>query len=362
MLDWLFQYDEETELPSNLQSTLYVIRNGSYEPQNLMPIMPVNDLEFNGFNPQIGRRGSRLKALQPEVRKASLTKNPVNVRRDSLKAFSVNESAAHAKETGGFVSFKVTFDTLSPVKVSLHLFVEDTDAGLAIRKGDGADDTMVAAASPLLEDSNTDVAWIDRLMKKSLDMRTFDSGLGHVYQSPPMEHSSADFVFDPSRPTQVPLTLRLETQAPGLGTIVHYAHLSLQQVPSFEATDESVRTRWQANVIAQKMCYQNQCFVLREVFGACPQSLEIDGEGSMECIICFAERRDTAVLPCRHLCFCIHCAGIARYQCDRCPVCRQLVTSLLQFHRPDDQEEVPMSFSGNAAGSQVLGTQSPIAS
>ena len=41
----------------------------------------------------------------------------------------------------------------------------------------------------------------------------------------------------------------------------------------------------------------------------------------------------TLVLPCRHMCFCSYCAGIVRLQCDKCPVCRQKVQSLLQFQQ-----------------------------
>merc|ERR1719223_317531 len=82
-----------------------------------------------------------------------------------------------------------------------------------------------------------------------------------------------------------------------------------------------------------------QCFVLHEVFGV-TSKISHEGEhenGNSDCVICLSEPRDTAVLPCRHMCFCRHCAGIVRLQCEKCPVCRQRVAGLLQLHRPTTQ-------------------------
>eukprot|EP00923_Selenidium_pygospionis_P060090 GHVN01105782.1.p1 GENE.GHVN01105782.1~~GHVN01105782.1.p1 ORF type:complete len:323 (-),score=32.03 GHVN01105782.1:105-1073(-) len=50
-----------------------------------------------------------------------------------------------------------------------------------------------------------------------------------------------------------------------------------------------------------------------------------------ECVICLTEERDTAVLPCRHMCLCSSCAKIVRMQSSKCPICRQRVVSLLQI-------------------------------
>lgn len=75
----------------------------------------------------------------------------------------------------------------------------------------------------------------------------------------------------------------------------------------------------------------------REVFGAelGPALL------GQDCVICMSEMRDTAVLPCRHMCLCGGCAETMRsavqYRSYRCPICRERVSSLLQIQRtPDD--------------------------
>lgn len=50
-------------------------------------------------------------------------------------------------------------------------------------------------------------------------------------------------------------------------------------------------------------------------------------EVNRECIICLSERRDTIVLPCRHMCLCAECAEALRARADRCPMCREGNTS-----------------------------------
>ena len=50
-----------------------------------------------------------------------------------------------------------------------------------------------------------------------------------------------------------------------------------------------------------------------------------------ECVICLSEPRDTAVLPCRHLCLCAACAQQLTFQSNKCPVCRGPCLSLLSI-------------------------------
>lgn len=50
-----------------------------------------------------------------------------------------------------------------------------------------------------------------------------------------------------------------------------------------------------------------------------------------ECVICLTEARDTAILPCRHMCLCNDCAHQLRLQTNRCPICRTPVSSLLHI-------------------------------
>jgi hypothetical protein len=66
---------------------------------------------------------------------------------------------------------------------------------------------------------------------------------------------------------------------------------------------------------------------LLELYGQAPG--EVDTLGN-ECVICLIEARDTAILPCRHLCLCNSCADVMRLRSQNCPICRQEIKSLLQ--------------------------------
>jgi len=59
-----------------------------------------------------------------------------------------------------------------------------------------------------------------------------------------------------------------------------------------------------------------------------------------ECVVCLIEGKDTAILPCRHLCLCGDCARIIKRQSPpRCPVCRAQVESTVRITRPSVQQQ-----------------------
>lgn len=67
---------------------------------------------------------------------------------------------------------------------------------------------------------------------------------------------------------------------------------------------------------------------LQEIYGG-DKDLNTSQDTAAECVICLCEQRDTAVLPCRHLCLCQGCADAMRTQSRKCPICRQAIESLL---------------------------------
>lgn len=150
---------------------------------------------------------------------------------------------------------------------------------------------------------------------------------------------------------------------------VHYTFISLQRLglaapPAGDGDGDGddgrppVGGAWSAQIFAQKLQFGEQCFVLHEVFGATSRCSDVELEGgNQECVICLSEPRDTAVLPCRHMCFCSYCAGIVRLQCDRCPVCRQKVVSLLQF-RQGEQEQAPLPLAAAAGAAASFSPRS----
>lgn len=46
-----------------------------------------------------------------------------------------------------------------------------------------------------------------------------------------------------------------------------------------------------------------------------------------ECVVCFSEKIDTIIMPCRHMCLCIACASSLQKsdkpQARKCPICRK---------------------------------------
>lgn len=73
--------------------------------------------------------------------------------------------------------------------------------------------------------------------------------------------------------------------------------------------------QFKARVFSQKYHTGSDSFYVEEVFG-------LRGEES-ECVVCMTDHKDTAVLPCRHVCLCTKCAQTMRSQKQpKCPICR----------------------------------------
>lgn len=342
--------------PLPTHSTLFVVRNGRYEPQdwqNLMPSRSASDsLDFDGFAEQRDTRNGRRAARPPEMRQAPLLQNPASVRRDSFAAhFAGGElcekqtgercwsawscdvagapaatggsqgacSGAVPESSGAVLSF--TFDAVDAVNVSVHLLAREVEE---------LDSSGVA--------SNVWLASQEDPPGSLVDVVSFGPGLGQVYRSPFLDFakwSSAPLAYDAALPKHVPVAVKLEVAGKdGRNPSVQYTYVSLHCHEGTPGAEPRERP-WSVQVYAQKLQYGEQVFILHELFGVSSALTdEVDPDvGSGECIICLAEPRDTAVLPCRHMCFCSHCAGVARLQCERCPVCRQKVSSLLQLKR-----------------------------
>lgn len=87
---------------------------------------------------------------------------------------------------------------------------------------------------------------------------------------------------------------------------------------------------WKPKLLQQLLFIQGCYFVLHEFFGV--QRHNHPDEESAECVVCMTDRRNTAVLPCRHVCLCTNCANIVRSQpASKCPICRSQVDSLMQL-------------------------------
>uniref|UniRef100_A0A5B7C3Q5 RING-type E3 ubiquitin transferase n=1 Tax=Davidia involucrata TaxID=16924 RepID=A0A5B7C3Q5_DAVIN len=89
----------------------------------------------------------------------------------------------------------------------------------------------------------------------------------------------------------------------------------------------------QVRVIKQILWVDGVRYELREIYGISNsnESTINDNDSGKECVICMTEPKETAVLPCRHMCMCSVCAKALRLQSNKCPICRQPIQELLEI-------------------------------
>ncbi|KNC56417.1 uncharacterized protein AMSG_02388 [Thecamonas trahens ATCC 50062] len=99
------------------------------------------------------------------------------------------------------------------------------------------------------------------------------------------------------------------------------------QVMTTYCTLTATGGRYAIRVLKQIVQIADCYYLLHDIFGV----VNDDDDESNECVVCITDPRDTAVLPCRHLCLCAPCAKQLRQRSNRCPICRVPFQSLLQF-------------------------------
>ncbi|OIW19771.1 hypothetical protein TanjilG_27310 [Lupinus angustifolius] len=90
---------------------------------------------------------------------------------------------------------------------------------------------------------------------------------------------------------------------------------------------------FQVKVVKQILWIDNVRYELRELYGIGGSAATDfdDTDPGKECVICMTEPKDTAVLPCRHMCMCSECAKALRLQSNKCPICRQAIEELIEI-------------------------------
>ncbi|KAG5232504.1 E3 ubiquitin-protein ligase [Salix suchowensis] len=90
---------------------------------------------------------------------------------------------------------------------------------------------------------------------------------------------------------------------------------------------------FQVKVVKQILWIDGTRYELREIYGiANSDSKGFDeNDSGTECVICMSEPKDTAVLPCRHMCLCSGCAKELMSRSDTCPICRQPIQELMEI-------------------------------
>eukprot|EP00913_Durusdinium_trenchii_P015921 g14962.t1 len=115
--------------PPPPRSSIFVMRNGRYEPQNLMPVMPRPDvLDFDGF--VLRRAANRVPVRPPDLRQASLVKSSVSLRKATVQARPAVSSSPCGGEgpfDDGPIVITFVYDALRAGQLSLYLRVTEVE-------------------------------------------------------------------------------------------------------------------------------------------------------------------------------------------------------------------------------------------
>ncbi|XAR54627.1 hypothetical protein NMG60_11029850 [Bertholletia excelsa] len=171
----------------------------------------------------------------------------------------------------------------------------------------------------------------------------FEKGTGQKFRQP--SGTGIDLGFfeldDLSKPSSgehvFPLVISAETSSPsptgeeesGSPLPSSSTHMQITQAVIEKDNENGFHVR----VIRQILWADGVQYELREIYGmrnADAESFKDDDPGK-ECVICMTEPKDTAVLPCRHMCMCMSCAKELRLQSNKCPMCRQPIEALIEI-------------------------------
>lgn len=242
-----------------------------------------------------------------DVQRTSIIRNPVNLKKKTL-LLTKDTNLNHLY----YLSFQ--FDAADPA----HLFVYFATKEVIIHDHQPTFQCPPGKACP------------PRFVKK---------GLGQQYKSTPaealnlLEHKIEDLQYK-DKSDIYPIVIELKCVAGGnVQSQITYSSL----VPKKTTNTGEDQRGWGIETLKQKIQYGEKSFQVQEIYGIDRYNT---GEGNpydddflsgRECVICLAEERNTAVLPCRHMCLCSACANIMRLQSNKCPICRQNASTLLQI-------------------------------
>lgn len=328
----------------------------------------------------VGTAGDELFGMQPTrqpiIRQTEVLKNPLHVRGKSVQLSCATSPDGEEQWQLSFI-----FDAMLPCEVIVHvgLGCNVEVRSPVVTAGDLAEESEVVVAwSPPGQGGCGDSRWmslpaffregLNQEFRGEIDLGNFarksrkvSKSAGPSAQHEVEEHDAAaapaaaslepvgprmqtqGFCIEVKATNSPPLTGRLAVAAewttgrfvrrdcPSQGNI----HQMIDEMANFPEVVE-------ARILSQSVKIPGQglapCYSMHEVYGADstePGNTEVLGH---DCVICMSDGRDTAMLPCRHMCLCSFCAETMRsrvqYRSYRCPICRERVSSFLQI-RPD---------------------------
>ncbi|GAW79458.1 RING zinc finger protein [Plasmodium gonderi] len=239
------------------------------------------------------------------IQRTSVVRNSVNLRRKTLKLINNGNNTY-------LINF--AFDALYDVEISIYFCCKEEFA-----------ENREAFYTPMKYKTVTNI---------------YPKEINQIYMSSPNEGINLncidinDLKCKPSYEYIIPILIVLRALgAPIPQAQYNFAYLQENEMKDGVRCDE----KYKIILYKQKIQFGNRYFEVQEIFGiekskTSQQDRMNSFMSGRECVICLTEERDTAILPCRHMCLCNVCANVVRMQNTKCPICRQDVRGLLQIN------------------------------
>ncbi|XP_002976505.2 probable E3 ubiquitin-protein ligase LUL2 [Selaginella moellendorffii] len=266
---------------------------------------------------RLSEHGLGVVMVPPQVHQKAITiRNDVNLKRGTLRLEEDKENAGKH-----LVSF--LFDAAVPGSASI-LFLA----------GAGPNFSLVPLKPHLFRPQRV----------------TFDKGLGQRFCQLPgsgvnLSLFEADDLSKDGKDEVFSLVVRLESMPkeqssdaslPVGGPLPRSIHAQTTYV----LLERKASGQYGVRVLKQIIWVEGTRYELQEIYGVGNTGDgHPDKHAGRECVICLTNRRDTALLPCRHMCMCSECARILRFQTQRCPICRCVVDKLLEIKAPRAEDD-----------------------
>ncbi|XP_021839125.2 probable E3 ubiquitin-protein ligase LUL3 [Spinacia oleracea] len=310
-----YQYQHQQQHPPPIQSNYcYSGWSNSYNYPNPMtgrpnfPYVPAN--YGNGWHQmRYPIPPSPVPLPYVEHQSAKVVKNDVNVHKDTIK-LEVDENYPDHY----LVSF--VFDAHYDGSVTIYYFAKE--------------DKETCTFTPAYPEATSSVKV------------PFQKGVGQRFRQATGTGVDLGF-FDleslekPSEDDVFPLVIFAEVYSSSHEADNAAGESSAESSPRVQVTQAIIEKKnegtFQVKAMRQILWIDGVRYELRDIYGIGNSSSEgfNDDEPGKECVICMTEPKNTAVLPCRHLCMCSDCAKELRLQSNKCPICRQPFNELIEI-------------------------------
>ncbi len=163
--------------------------------------------------------------------------------------------------------------------------------------------------------------------------------------------------YIPEYPKQFPVTIQLRYQADSESSPKSSTSAtpppSSAKGPQFNVELTVITLQPSCRVVKQILEANGNAYLMERLFGAEHTVADSDAPGDSDvaagqvvqatatdaaadeeeatCVICLTNPKDTAAMPCRHMCVCKECASILRQQpgVAKCPICRKEVSQFV---------------------------------